>query len=81
MSDQQPPRARRKKRSPPQQRATQRLDMALARIGAVVNLNDNWYAVAADKITGAELRKVMSDQLTEALSEAYAALRDIRDAI
>jgi hypothetical protein len=80
MSDQQPPRARRKKR-PPTQRATQRLDMALARIGAVVNLNDNWSIPLTDKTTDGELRKAMSDQLMQALSDAYAALRDIRDAI
>jgi hypothetical protein len=72
---------RRKKRSPPQQRATQRLEMALAQIGAVVNLNDTWSIPIADKIIDGELRKAMGDQLTQALSDAYAALRDIRDAI
>jgi hypothetical protein len=80
MNDQQQPRMRRKKRAP-QQRATQRLDMALARIGAVINLNDAWATTLTDKTTGGELRKATSDQLTQALNDAYAALRDIRDAI
>lgn len=59
-----------------QSRASDRLNVALARISAAAELVDQ-FEPGADKQTAAT---VLRKQLTEAIDEAHAALVDIRHA-
>ena len=56
------------------QRATDRLNIALARISAAAEMVDQIESMADKQTTAAALRK----QFGEALDEAHAALGDIR---
>jgi hypothetical protein len=59
------------RRTGPQQRASERLNVALARIHAAVGLMEAGEGAAA----------TLKKQMEEAIEEAYAALSDIRHAL